>query len=92
MRTTSSLRPGASVASASVFAMRVERFGVGIVGTDWRLADDAARRHEAGDVVDVAVGVVVLQAFVDPDDLSGAESLGERRLGLSLASSRCGWG
>ena len=81
MRTTSSLRPIASVAFSRRGGNGVQRLGVRIVGTGGRLADDAARRHEAGDVVDVPVGVVVLQAFVDPDDLLGAEGFGERLLG-----------
>ena len=59
----------------------VQRFRVWIVRPGRRLADNAARRDEARDVVDMAVGVVVLQALVDPDDLPGAESIGQRRLG-----------
>ena len=70
----------------------VERLAVRIVIARRRLADDAAGPDEAGDVVDVTVGVVVLQALVDPDDLLGAEGFAERGLGLRLASSRCGWG
>ena len=91
MRTTSSLRPRASVAPSSVRAMASSVSRVRVVGAGGSLADDAARRDEAGDVVDVAVGVVVLQALVDPDDLLGAERVAKRGFGLLLASSRCGW-
>ena len=63
---------------------RFERLAVGIVVARRRLADDAARADEARDVVDMAVGVVVLQALVDPDDLPGAEGFAERRFGLRL--------
>ncbi len=59
----------------------IERCRVRIIGARRRLADDAARRHEAGDIVDVPVGVIVLQAFVDPDDLARAERL-----------AKCGFG
>ena len=55
------------------FRDRVEGRGIGIVGAGGCLADDAARRHEAGDVVDVTIGVVVFQALVDPDDFARAE-------------------
>ena len=81
MRTTSSLRPLASVAASSVARNGVQRFRVWIFRSGRRLADDAARRDEARDVVDMAVGVVVLQALVDPDDFPGSESLGQRLLG-----------
>ena len=62
----------------------VERCGIRIVGSGGRLADDAARRYEACDVVDVAVGVIVLQTFVDPDDLLGTERFAQRGLGCFL--------
>ena len=69
-----------------------ERLAVGIVVAGGRLADDAPRADEARDVVDMTVGVVVLQALVDPDDLPRAEGFAERLFGLRLASSRCGSG
>ena len=92
MRTTSSLRPSASVGIGERLRDGVEGLGIGIVGTGWGLANDPARRHEAGDVVDVAVGVVVLQAFVDPDDFPGAERLVRVPPRPAPWSSRCGWG
>src|SRR5690606_33948685 len=57
-------------------------FRVRIAGSGGRLADDPPGSDEAGDVVDVAVGVIVEQAFVDPDDLARAESLPERGFGF----------
>ena len=68
----------------------VERFGIGIVGAGGRLADHATRRDEASDIVDVAVGMIVLQAFVDPDHFSSAESLGRVPARRLPSSSHCG--
>ena len=62
----------------------LERRRIGVVGAAGRLAHDAPRCHETGDVVDVAVGVVVLETFRDPDDGPGAERFTERPLGLGL--------
>ena len=60
----------------------VQHFGVRIVVAGGRLADDQARRHEAREVVDMAVGVIVRQPLVDPDRLLGAERFSQRRLRL----------
>src|SRR4030095_10904540 len=50
-----------------------------------RLAHDARRPDETREHVDMTVGMVVAKAAPDPDDLSRAEGLPQRRLGLPLA-------
>ena len=70
----------------------VESLGVGVVGAGRRLARDAAGRHEAGEVVDMAVGMVVHETLVEPEDLRRAEGLGAAPLRLRPSSSHCGWG
>ena len=84
MRVTSSLRPDASRRGFERAGDRIQRLAVRIVVAGRRLADDAAGPDEARDVVDVAIGVIVLQALVDPDDLAGAERFAERRFRLRL--------
>ena len=84
MRVTSSLAAGRVARSFERAGDGVERLAVRIVIARRRLADDAAGADEAGDVVDMTVGVVVLQALVDPDDLLGAEGFAERGLSLRL--------
>ena len=66
--------------------------GVGLVGD--RLEHDPARLDERADVVDVAVGVVVLdEAEPEPDDALDAELRAQLRLDLLAPSSglRCSW-
>ena len=75
MRVTWSLRPVASRRRFERAGDRFERLAVGIVVAGGRLADDAAGADEARDVVDMTVGVVVLQALVDPDDLPARRRL-----------------
>ncbi len=85
IRTTSSLRPSASVALASVLRDVLEDLDIGIVGAGRRLADDAAGRDEPRHIVDMAVGVIMGEALVEPDDLARAEGVVQRGLGLALA-------
>ena len=58
---------------------------LGIVGPH---AADLARRGEARDVVNVAVGLVGVDAVLDPDDLLDAEVLAEKTLDLLLGVLR----
>ena len=81
---TSSLRPEASVAASSVRAISSRISALGSSAPAGRLADDAAGPDEAGERVDMAVGVVVQQAVVEPDDLARAEGLAQRGFGLRL--------
>ena len=62
----------------------VQHLGVRIVGAGGRLADDATRTDEARKRVDMAVGVVVQETSVDPENAFGAERLAERGFGLGL--------
>ena len=91
MRTTSSLRPCASVALRERLGDALEDLGIGIIGTGRRLADDTARSHEARHIVDMTVGVVVSETLIEPDDLARAEGLVKRSFGLLARSNRCGW-
>ena len=54
---------------------RVQYLGVRVVIAGRGLADDAAWTDEARERVDMAVGVVVQETLVDPNDLPGAEGL-----------------
>uniref|UniRef100_A0A0N4ZLB6 PE-PGRS family protein n=1 Tax=Parastrongyloides trichosuri TaxID=131310 RepID=A0A0N4ZLB6_PARTI len=56
-------------------------FGVGVLGAETDRAGDDAGRDEAGQVVDVAVGMVVQQAVAQPQHLPGAQGLGEGGFG-----------
>ena len=47
----------------SVSATLSRSFGIGIIGAGRRLADDAARSHEARHIVDMAVSVVVSETL-----------------------------
>ena len=60
----------------------LQSLGIGVVGAGRRLADHAAGPDEAGDGIDMAVGMVVQEAVVEPDDLARAERLAQRRFGL----------
>ncbi len=79
MRITSSLRPNASVAVSSDARDLIQDFGVRVVGAGRGLADDAARANEADERIDMAVGMVVEEALVEPDDFPRAEGLAQRR-------------
>ncbi|MNQ43820.1 hypothetical protein D3C85_575600 [compost metagenome] len=58
---------------------------VRVLATEGDGAGDDARRDEAGQVVDVAVGVVVQQAVAQPDHHLGADRGGQSGLGVGLA-------
>ncbi len=62
----------------------LQGLGVGIVGAGRRLADNAGRPDKAHDIVDMPIGVIVLEALVDPDHRLGAERPVKRRLRFSL--------
>ena len=49
----------------------IEDFSIGIVGAGGRLAHNMPGPNKAGDVIDMPVGMVVLQACIEPDDLLG---------------------
>ena len=92
MRITSSLRPVASVACSSGRAIGVQGLGVGVVGAagDWQAT--RAGRHEAGEVVDMAVGVVVLQAFAQPEHFLAPSAWRSAASASSQRPAGCGWG
>ena len=89
MRITSSLRPERVGRGFERARDLLQRLGIGIVGAGRRLAHDAAGPDETGDGIDMAVGMVVQESVVEPDDLARAERLAQRRFGLPLRSSRC---
>jgi len=60
---------------------------VGVSGVGLNGGDDGFRGDEAGDVVDVAVGVVAGDAAVEPEDLVNAEVVGENLLKLLTGES-----
>jgi hypothetical protein len=61
-------------------------------GRRWRRWDGhTARRDEAGEVVHVAVGVVVHQAVAEPDDPLEAEVVLQPPLDASCVAPGCGW-
>ena len=62
----------------------LQGLGVGVVGAGRRLADNAGRPDEAHDIVDMPIGVIVLEAFVDPDHRLGAERPVKCCFGFSL--------
>ncbi len=65
----------------SVLCLLVERM-ILIFGPD---AGNLARTDEAGNIVDVAIGLVRIDTVLDPDDLFEIEVLLELRLNLFLA-------
>ena len=79
---------------------RVERSRLGGVAIDrligivrGRLRDrDPARRDEAREIVDMAVGMVVDQALAEPDDALEAEVALQPLLDLLASRAGCGWG
>src|SRR4029079_9304913 len=63
---------------------RLQGFAIWIVGAERRLAYDMPRGDEARDIVDMTIGVVVLEAAVQPDDLLRAEGMAKSGFGFRL--------
>ena len=93
MRITSSLRPRASRIAPSESAISSSTSMVRIVAVGGRLADDAARRDEAREIVDVAIGVIVQQAFIEPQHFLDAKRALQRNFRALFGPVRdCGSG
>ena len=82
MRITSSLRPERVGRGFERARDLLQGLGIGVVGAARRLADHAAGPDKPGDGIDMAVGMVVQESVVEPDDPARAERLAERRFGF----------